>query len=288
MSAASEAAAQTTLAAASRRRARRRSHREPHLRLARPRARPRRRACPGAHLLFLRSSRSMCLSPALAAATRRATQLLAKPLLVGARPARPGRPSSPRWSWLSAEPHRRAPRRCARARSSSSRSPIDHPALCLSALGVWAYYKSWDTAASLYTSQASYRAQELSREVAEAGQHAHAAYARPARLPQPGDRLPVRPARARRRGAPRRFRGRHRPGQLTCFRHGPFERFAGGASPSVRGRDRPDPTLRTIVAWRASVRGRCTTTRTTGATSRRSLRTPRSRGSCPSACSGSP
>ena len=43
------------------------------------------------------------------------------------------------------------------------------PALCLSGLGVWAYYKSWDTAASLYTSQASYRAQELSRELSGLG-----------------------------------------------------------------------------------------------------------------------
>jgi signal transduction histidine kinase len=43
------------------------------------------------------------------------------------------------------------------------------PALCLSGLGVWAYYKSWDTAASLYTGQASYRAQELSRELSGLG-----------------------------------------------------------------------------------------------------------------------
>jgi len=43
------------------------------------------------------------------------------------------------------------------------------PALCLSALGVWAYYKSWDTAASLYTGQASYRAQELDREISGLG-----------------------------------------------------------------------------------------------------------------------
>jgi signal transduction histidine kinase len=43
------------------------------------------------------------------------------------------------------------------------------PALCLSGLGVWAYYKSWDTAAALYSGQASYRAQELSREVSGLG-----------------------------------------------------------------------------------------------------------------------
>ena len=43
------------------------------------------------------------------------------------------------------------------------------PALCLSGLGVWAYYKSWDTAASLYTGQASYRAQELSQELSGLG-----------------------------------------------------------------------------------------------------------------------
>ena len=39
------------------------------------------------------------------------------------------------------------------------------PSFCLAMLGVWAYYKSWDTAASLYTGQASYRAQELDREL---------------------------------------------------------------------------------------------------------------------------
>ena len=39
------------------------------------------------------------------------------------------------------------------------------PSACLSAFGVWAYYRSWDTAASLYTSQASFRAQELNAEI---------------------------------------------------------------------------------------------------------------------------
>jgi signal transduction histidine kinase len=39
------------------------------------------------------------------------------------------------------------------------------PSLCLAALGVWAYYRSWQTAESLYTSQASYRARELNEEI---------------------------------------------------------------------------------------------------------------------------
>jgi signal transduction histidine kinase len=40
------------------------------------------------------------------------------------------------------------------------------PSFCLAAFGVWAYYRSWETAGSLYTSQAQYRAQELSAEIA--------------------------------------------------------------------------------------------------------------------------
>jgi signal transduction histidine kinase len=39
------------------------------------------------------------------------------------------------------------------------------PSFCLAALGVWAYYRSWEAAESLYTSQASYRAQELNQEI---------------------------------------------------------------------------------------------------------------------------
>jgi signal transduction histidine kinase len=39
------------------------------------------------------------------------------------------------------------------------------PSLCLAALGVWAYYRSWETAESLYTSQASYRTRELNEEI---------------------------------------------------------------------------------------------------------------------------
>jgi signal transduction histidine kinase len=39
------------------------------------------------------------------------------------------------------------------------------PSFCLAALGVWAYYRSWETAESLYTSQASYRSQELNQEI---------------------------------------------------------------------------------------------------------------------------
>jgi signal transduction histidine kinase len=40
------------------------------------------------------------------------------------------------------------------------------PSFCLAALGVWAYYRSWEAAESLYTSQASYRARELNDEIA--------------------------------------------------------------------------------------------------------------------------
>ena len=40
------------------------------------------------------------------------------------------------------------------------------PSLCLSALGVWAYYRSWNTARVLYSDQADYRAGELSSEIA--------------------------------------------------------------------------------------------------------------------------
>ncbi len=40
------------------------------------------------------------------------------------------------------------------------------PSLCLSALGVWAYYRSWNTARVLYSDQAAYRAGELSSEIA--------------------------------------------------------------------------------------------------------------------------
>ncbi|HEY5471830.1 MAG TPA: hypothetical protein VIK32_01420, partial [Candidatus Limnocylindrales bacterium] len=39
------------------------------------------------------------------------------------------------------------------------------PSLCLAAFGVWAYYKSWQTAGVLYTGQASYRASELNTEI---------------------------------------------------------------------------------------------------------------------------
>ncbi len=40
------------------------------------------------------------------------------------------------------------------------------PSLCLAAFGVWAYYRSWETASSLSEGQASYQASELAREVA--------------------------------------------------------------------------------------------------------------------------
>ncbi|HEY5386945.1 MAG TPA: HAMP domain-containing sensor histidine kinase, partial [Thermoleophilia bacterium] len=39
------------------------------------------------------------------------------------------------------------------------------PSFCLAAFGVWAYYKSWQTAGVLYTGQASYRASELNTEI---------------------------------------------------------------------------------------------------------------------------
>ena len=40
------------------------------------------------------------------------------------------------------------------------------PSFCLAMLGVWAYYRSWDTATSLYSGQASYQASELAGEIA--------------------------------------------------------------------------------------------------------------------------
>ena len=40
------------------------------------------------------------------------------------------------------------------------------PSLCLAALGVWAYYRSWETATNLSEGQASYQASELAVEVA--------------------------------------------------------------------------------------------------------------------------
>ena len=43
------------------------------------------------------------------------------------------------------------------------------PAVCLSAFGAWAYYRSWQTAGVLYTDQAAFRARELSAEVATVG-----------------------------------------------------------------------------------------------------------------------
>ena len=39
------------------------------------------------------------------------------------------------------------------------------PALCLSALGVYAYYRSWQNAATVYSDQAAYRARELGAEI---------------------------------------------------------------------------------------------------------------------------
>jgi hypothetical protein len=39
------------------------------------------------------------------------------------------------------------------------------PSLCLAGFGVWAYYKSWQTAGVLYTGQASYRASQLNAEI---------------------------------------------------------------------------------------------------------------------------
>ena len=43
------------------------------------------------------------------------------------------------------------------------------PSFCLAAFGVWAYYRSWETAGVLYTDQAAYQARELSSEIAELG-----------------------------------------------------------------------------------------------------------------------
>jgi signal transduction histidine kinase len=40
------------------------------------------------------------------------------------------------------------------------------PSFCLAALGVWAYYRSWETATNLSEGQASYQASELATEVA--------------------------------------------------------------------------------------------------------------------------
>lgn len=40
------------------------------------------------------------------------------------------------------------------------------PSLCLAGLGVWAYFRSWDTATSLYSGQASYQASEIAGEIA--------------------------------------------------------------------------------------------------------------------------
>ena len=40
------------------------------------------------------------------------------------------------------------------------------PSFCLAMLGVWAYYRSWDTATSLYSGQASYQASEIASEIA--------------------------------------------------------------------------------------------------------------------------
>jgi len=40
------------------------------------------------------------------------------------------------------------------------------PSFCLAMLGVWAYYRSWDTATSLYSGQASYQASEIAGEIA--------------------------------------------------------------------------------------------------------------------------
>jgi len=40
------------------------------------------------------------------------------------------------------------------------------PSFCLAMLGVWAYYRSWETATSLSEGQASYQASELANEVA--------------------------------------------------------------------------------------------------------------------------
>ena len=47
------------------------------------------------------------------------------------------------------------------------------PSLCLAALGVWAYYRSWDTATSLYSGQASYQASEIAGEIASVQKQRH-------------------------------------------------------------------------------------------------------------------
>ena len=78
------------------------------------------------------------------------------------------------------------------------------PSFCLAALGVWAYYRSWEAAGSLYTSQASYRAQELNEEIRGLSQLAYLTPAERAILSR-GDRLPVqrpRPFRRRLAGQP--------------------------------------------------------------------------------------
>ena len=41
------------------------------------------------------------------------------------------------------------------------------PSFCLAAFGVWAYYRSWETAGVLYTDQAAYQRMELSSEITE-------------------------------------------------------------------------------------------------------------------------
>ena len=40
------------------------------------------------------------------------------------------------------------------------------PSFCLGMLGVWAYFRSWDAATSLYSGQASYQASEIASEIA--------------------------------------------------------------------------------------------------------------------------
>ena len=40
------------------------------------------------------------------------------------------------------------------------------PSFCLAALGVWAYYRSWETATNLSVDQANYQAAELATEIA--------------------------------------------------------------------------------------------------------------------------
>ena len=43
------------------------------------------------------------------------------------------------------------------------------PSLCLSALGVFAYYRNWNNAAYVYSNQATYRATELNQEISSLG-----------------------------------------------------------------------------------------------------------------------